>query len=240
MTFDSATKHPRIFHTLVTLLLLCASSFFTDAAAEELTLQDMLKAPASALAQDYLRVKLILNFLPLAAGGVTIQLPGETITQSNVEQYRVRFEKQLSLDGKAIKQRGYKTISGAYKGETTESCANIGSPWVAIIHRQNHSGIEIVQNGIEAQLVVRVKSEGKELSLTNPAAIAESAISVVDEMNSDYFFQGEIKNQAIVIRPNLSVLNTWPKWADPPTQSALENCTITLKPVSADSKSKQH
>jgi hypothetical protein len=237
MTFNSATKHPRIFHTLVILLLLWASSFFTNAAAKEPTLQDILKAPASTLAQDYLRVKLILDFLPLARGGVTIQLPGETITRSNVEEYRIKFEKQLSLDREAIKQRGYKTISGVYKGETTESCANIGSPWVAVIHKQNQSGIEIVQNGMEAQLIVRVKGEGKELSFNNPVAIAESAISVVDEMNSDYFFQGEVKDQAIVIKPNLSVLNTWPKWADPPTQSALENCTITLKPVSAGSKS---
>jgi hypothetical protein len=240
MTFDSATKHPRIFLTLVILLLLCASSFSIDVAAEEPMLQEILKAPASALAQDYLRVKLILDFLPLARRGVTIQLPGETITQSNVEEYRVRYEKRLSSSGEAIKQRGYKTISGSYKGETTESCASIGSPWVGIIHKRVQSGIEIVQNGIEAQLIVRVKREGKELSLKNQAAIVESAISVVDEMNSDYFFRGEIKDQAIVIKPNLSVLNTWPQWAGPPSRSDLENCTITLKPLSADSRSEQH
>jgi hypothetical protein len=239
MTFDSATKYPRFFHTLVTLLLLCVSSFSVNAAAEEPTLQDILKVPASALAQDYLRVQLILGFLPLARGGVTIQLPGETITQSNVEEYRVRYEKRLSLDGEAIKQRGYKTISGTYKGETTPSCANISSPWVGIIQKQNQSEIEIVQKGMEAQLIVRLNREGKEMSLQNPAAIAESAISIVDEMNSDYFFRGEIQNQAIVIKPNLSVLDTWPKWASPPTRSDLENCTITLKPSSAASRSEQ-
>lgn len=238
MKFDSATKYPRFFHTLVILLSLCVSSFSVNAATEEPTLQDILKVPASTLAQDYLRVQLILGFLPLARGGVTIQLPGETITQSNVEEYRVRYEKRLSLDGEAIKQRGYKTISGTYKGEATESCANIGSPWVGIIQK-NQSEIEIVQKEMEAQLIVRVKREGKEFSLKNPAAIAESAISIVDEMNSDYFFRGEIQNQAIVIKPNLSVLDSWPTWASPPRRSDLENCIITLKPSSAASRSEQ-
>ncbi|WP_305910376.1 tetratricopeptide repeat protein (plasmid) [Methylomarinum sp. Ch1-1] len=202
----------------------------------------LLKAvayPPEALAMSYLWVKKMLHFLPAVDAGATINLPDKTITKSNVEEYRGRYEKRLSLYGEAIKQRGYKTISGAYKGETTESCAKIQSAWVGVIHERSQSGIEIEQHGIEAQVVIRVTHEGKELSLKNEAAIAESAISVLDAMNSDYFFRGEIKDQAIVIKPNLSVLDKWPKWAGPPSRSDLENCTITLKPLSADSGSEQ-
>lgn len=202
----------------------------------------LLKAvayPPEALAMSYLSVKKMLHFLPTAAAGATIHLPDETITKSNVEEYRGRYEKRLSLYGEAIKQRGYKTISGAYKGETTESCARINSLWVGVIHERIQSGIEIAQDGIEAQVVIRGKHEGKELSLKNQAAIAESAISVLDAMNSDYFFRGEIQDHVIVIKPNLSVLDTWPKWAGPPSRSDLENCTITLKLLSADSGSEQ-
>ena len=208
-------------------------------AVEEPTLKKALEAPAWALAQGYLWVKSILHFLSAADAGATIHLPDETITKSNVEEYRGRYEKRLSLYGEAIKQRGYKTIAGAYKGETTESCANIKSLWVGVIHERGQSGVEIAQDGIEAQVVIRGKHEGKELSLKNPAAIAESAISVLDAMNSDYLFRGEIKDQVIVIKPNLSVLDRWPKWAGPPSRSDLENCTITLKPLSADSGSEQ-
>lgn len=239
MTFDFATKHPQVFPTLAIFLLLCASSFSIDVAAKEPTMQEILKAPSLSLAQDYLRGKLILNFLSLAKAGVTIQLPGETITKSNVEEYRGRYQKRLSLYGNAIKQRGYKTISGAYEGETTKSCARIQSLWVGVIHERSQSGIEIAQDGIEAQVVIRVKYEGKEFSLKNQAAIAESAISVLDESNSDYFFRGEIKDQMIVIKPNLSVLDRWPGWAGPPSRSDLENCTITLKPLLADSGSEK-
>jgi TPR repeat protein len=209
-----------------------------DKSASALLLRAML-APPEALALSYLGVKSVLHFLPAAAAGATIQLPGETITKSNVEEYRGRYEKRLSLYGEAIKQRGYKTISGAYKGETTKSCARIQSLWVGVIHERGQSGIEIAQDGIEAQVVLRGKHEGKELNLKNQAAIAESAISVLDAMNSDYFFRGEIKDQVIVIKPNLSVLDRWPEWAGPPSRSDLENCTITLKPLSADSGSEQ-
>ena len=239
MIFDSATKHARIFHTLLVVLSLFGSSFSINVAAEEPTLKKALEAPAWGLAQGYLWVKEMLHFLSIVDAGATINLPGETITKSNVEEYRGRYKKRLSLYKEAIKQRGYKTISGAYKGETTKSCARIQSLWVRVMHERSQSGIEIVQDGIEVQVVIRVKYEGKEFSLKNEAAIAESAISVLDESNSDYFFRGEIKDQVIVIKPNLSVLDRWPGWASPPSRSDLENCTITLKPLSADSGSKK-
>src|SRR5574338_189022 len=239
MIVDSATKPARIFHTLVVVLLLFGGSFAMNVAAEEPTLKKALDAPAWALAQSYLWVKKMLHFLSAADAGATIHLPGETITKSNVEEHRGRYEKRLPLYGEAIKQRGYKTISGAYKGETTESCARIQSAWGGVIHERGQSGIEIEQRGIEAQVVIRGKHQGKELSLKNQAAIAETAIAVLDAMNSDYFFRGEIQDQVIVIKPNLSVLDTWPKWAGPPSRSDLENCTITLKPLSADSGSEQ-
>lgn len=239
MISNSVTKYARIFSILAVVLSLFGNSFFIGTAAEEPNLKDALDAPAGDLAQGYLWVKSILLFLSNVDVGVTLQLPGETITKNNVQEYRGRYEKRLTLYREAITQRGYKTISGTYKGETTESCARIKSPWVSLIQLQEQSGIEIVQNGIEAQIVIKIKQEGEELSLKNQAVIAESALSVVDEFNSDYFFRGDIKEQEIVIKPILLVLDTWPDWAGPPSQSDLENCTITLKALSSNSGSKQ-
>ena len=51
-------------------------------------------------------------------------------------------------------------------------------------------------------------------------------------MNSDYFFRGTIKHNEIEIKPDASVLRSWPKWAGPPSQKDLENCTITLEALS--------
>jgi len=133
-------------------------------------------------------------------------------------------------------QRGYKTFYGAYRGVTMESCARIKSSWVGIVHGRKQSMIEITQNGMEAQLVIKGKHEASDVSLENEAAVVESSIAILDAMNSDYLFQGELKDRTIVITPDPKVLDGWPKWAGPPSRSDLEHCTITLTLLSADSR----
>ena len=80
----------------------------------------------------------------------------------------------------------------------------------------------------DAQIVITVEREGKEISLTHPAAVAESAVAVNKATNSDYYFQSEIMNSAIVFKPDVNVLKTWPQWAKPPNRKDLDNCVITL------------
>jgi hypothetical protein len=58
--------------------------------------------------------------------------------------------------------------------------------------------------------------------------LVEYGIALQDAMNSDYFFRGTIKNDTIEIQPDVSVLQTWPKWAKPPSQQDLETCIVTL------------
>jgi head-tail adaptor len=198
--------------------------------------KNVLVAPAADLAEGYLAAKTSLGVVKAGAfdgpgARVTFNIRGETINKDNVDEYRARYQKQLSLYKEAIKQRGYASIAGAYKGEATKSCASSNSLWAAIVQEKAHSGIEIRQEGIDAQIVIRLKQNDKEMSIENLAAIAETTIIVIDSMNSEYYFQGTIKDQTIVLKPNLSVLNTWPKWANPPSRNDLENCTITLVPL---------
>ncbi len=207
-------------------------------AAKEATLKSALEASAADLAQAYLTTKTRLAFLDIAVPGITIIHLGETINKDSAEGFRARDEKLLSVYKQAIMQRGYKSFAGAYRGVTTESCARIKSSWVGIVHEREQSGIEITQNGIDAQLILRGKRKDKEVSLENEAAIAESSIAILDAMNSDYLFRGELKDQTIFIKPDPKVLDTWPKWAGPPSRRDLENCTITLTPLSADSRQK--
>jgi hypothetical protein len=67
------------------------------------------------------------------------------------------------------------------------------------------------------------------------AAIVDSSIVIQDSMNTGYYFEGKIKNKQIEIKPNVSVLRSWPEWAGPPAQNDIENCTITLEAISVDS-----
>ena len=231
--------HPvsRRVHALCTRLLvaLFLSSFFSiTVVAQEPTLQDALEATAGDLAQGYLWTKIMLDFLPVTDTGMTIQLPDEAITESNADEYRAGYEKRLSLYRQAIEQRGYQNISGIYQSKTTRSCAKIKSLWVSAIHETSDSIIEIKQDDMSADFVIKGTSNNQEFSLDNPAAIAESSIAILDAMNSEYYFRGEVQDQGIVIKPTLSVLNTWPSWAGPPSRRDLKNCEITLKPITQD------
>ena len=212
----------------------CAStSCATMSTVPQPTLNQALAAPASDLAQGYLSVKLITQHVfPAAEKGVTIQLGNETINKSNVEQYQRRYQERLSIYREAIEQRGYSIIAGTYRGKTTEACARIHSAWVGLISEGRANGIEIVQDDFDAQVIVSTEHEGKKLSIRNMAAIAESSIALQDAMNSDYFFLGRIKNKQIEIKPDASVLRSWPRWAGPPSKKDIENCIITLEAIS--------
>ena len=194
----------------------------------EPTLQDAIDASAADLAQSYLSMKSIVRLVPTGARA-TIHIGGVTINKDNVDEYQVKFERRLSLYEQAIRQRGYKTISGLYKGEATESCARSNSIFAALIQQQKQESIEITQDDMDAQIIITAKHDDKEVSITNPAAVAESVIAVNEATNSDYFFRGEIKNNVIVFKPHVSVLDTWPKWANPPSRRDLEECIVTLE-----------
>jgi hypothetical protein len=201
------------------------------------TLTQALTVPASDLAQGYLFVKFITKYvLPLAEMGGNIQLGGEEITKSNFRQYQQRYQERLSIYSEAIRQRGYSVIAGKYKGKVTESCGRAGSLWVSLISEGQPVSIEIKQDGFDAEVIVSSEIDGKEFSLKNAAAIAGSGIAIQDSMNSGYYFQGEIKNRQIVIKPNASVLRSWPQWAGPPDQNDIDNCVITLEAISDDTK----
>ncbi len=194
----------------------------------EPTLQDTLDMSAQDLALGYLSMKHTVRLV--AIGDRTpITIGKITINKNNVEEYKAKFEGRLSLYKQAIKQRGFKTLAGKYKGEATKSCAGSSSLFAALIQQQNLTAIEITQDDMDAQIILTVEQKGKQSSLSNPAAVVESAMVVNEATNSDYFFRGDIKKNLITFKPDVSVLKTWPKWANPPSRKNLEKCIITLE-----------
>lgn len=238
MLSDSIIKHTRSYQALIFVAALLTTGCSTQEVKKEPTEKDVMEVPAADLAQAYHVAKTSLGGIKrlvksgaFGGSGATFMLKirGETIDKDNVDEYLAKYQKQLSSYEEAIKQRGYANIAGAYKGEATKSCENSKSLWAAVIQKQSQTGIEVEQEGIDAQVVINLKHKDKEVSIANSAAIAETAIAVIEATNSDYYFKGEIKDQVIVLEPDVSVLNTWPKWANPPSRSDLENCTITLE-----------
>jgi hypothetical protein len=215
---------------IVLAIVACnATSCATMSTAPQPSLNQALTAPASDLAQGYLWVKFVTQYaLPTVETGGNIQLGSEAINKSNVSEYQRKYQERYLIYRKAIKQRGYRTISGTYSGTTTEACARVRSTWVSLIREGSAKSIEIQQDGFDAQLIISAEYKGKKLDIRNKAAVVESGIALQDAMNSDYFFRGTIKNDTIEIQPDVSVLQSWPKWANPPSQQDLETCIVTL------------
>ena len=238
MISNSAIKHTLIYMALVLGIVLLGAGCSSNVTKEEPTQNDLLKAPAANLAQGYLaaktRLRLVERQVKMGAFGgsgarFTLKTGGENIDKDNIDEYLAKYQKQLSLYEEVIRQRGSNDLSGMYQGEATESCSRSNSIFAATIQARKHGAIEIRQNNMNALVVVSVLQDDGEFDVSNPAAVVESALAVIEATNSDYYFRGKFNNGVIEIRPDVSVLNTWPKWANPPSRSDLEECVITLK-----------
>lgn len=218
-----------LFLALACFSLLAVTGNHTYSA--EPSLEDALAAPAGDLAQGYLSSKYMLErVLPYAEMGVvgTIHVAGETITARNASKYKKRYKKRLNTYTKAMRQRGAISLAGNYRGEATEPCSRVGSSWIGLIVSGEALAITIVQEGAEASLNISVIHEGKTHTLSNDAAVVESSIALVDQMNSDYYFMGSMMDQKITIHPDLRVLSGWPDWASPPKREDILGCTVEL------------
>jgi hypothetical protein len=56
--------------------------------------------------------------------------------------------------------------------------------------------------------MISLKQKDREMSLETAAAIAESAIAVIEPTNSEFYFIGEIRDRIILLKPDVSVLKT--------------------------------
>ncbi len=224
-----------LFLTAACLTLLAVSS--VRAYSAEPSLEDALAAPAGDLAQGYLSSRYMLEkVLPYAEMGVvgTIHVAGETITARNASKYKKRYKKRLNTYIKAMRQRGAVSLAGNYRGEATEPCSRVGATWIGLIQSGEASAIEIVQDGADASLNIGVVREGKTHTLGSDAAVVESSITLVDQMNSDYYFSGSMMDQKITIHPDVRVLSGWPGWASPPKREDILGCIVELFPLAQD------
>ena len=95
--------------------------------------------------------------------------------------------------------------------------------FAAILQERRQVTLDIRQESMNALFVMSEFSD-----VSNPATVVESAIVMNEATSSDCFFTGEIKDPIIILRPYVSVLDTWPEWARPPSRRDLKNCTVTL------------
>ena len=231
-------EYNRIYRLLGLVAVLLAIGCSTGAETKTRIQKDVSGVHSEDLAQGYLAVKTSLEHLNkfVKAGAFSgsgasfmIKIRGEVVNKDNVNEYLGKFQRQFSVYEEAIMERGFADVTGKYQGEATKSCAKSNSLFAGAIQQKLVTGIDIRQEGIDAQFSISLKLEGKDSSIGTGAAIAETAIAVIEPTNSDFYFLGEIRDRTILLKPDVSVLKTWPGWANPPSQSDLELCVVKLE-----------
>lgn len=198
-------------------------------------LDDALKATPIDLAQSYGSISNILEMLPLAEAGITLQLPDGEVNKANVATVRAELGKRLAIYEQAITERGSTNISGEYEAKV-KKCSKSGSAWAVSI-ANGYDRIFVEQHGAEVAFEASKKRRRNSPDSTASGFCVENAISLIDPMNSDYVLIGEFHGGHITIRPDVeSVLRAWPDFVKPPSRSNLLSCVVVLTPVGYSGK----
>jgi TPR repeat protein len=196
----------------------------------EVLLAEALKAPSIELAKSYGSITNVIEMLPLAEAGVTLQLPDGDVNKANVAAVRIELEQRMAVYAQAIDQRGVADLKGKYTAIAGD-CGNSGSAWTMAI-TEGYDRIFVEQNGSEVKFAASKKRRRSSNDIVAEGFCVETAIALIDPMNSDYVLVGESHNGQITISPDAeSVLNAWPDFIQPPSRSSLSSCVVTLTPA---------
>jgi hypothetical protein len=202
----------------------------TGKANNEVLLAEALKAPSIDLAQSYRSLSNVLEMLPLAEAGATLQLPDGEVNRANVASIRIELERRMSVYAQAIDQRGVADIKGKYTA-IAANCGDSGSAWAMSI-AEGYDRVFVEQDGSEVKFAASQKKRRGSNDIVAAGTCVENAIALIDPMNSDYVLVGESHNGQITLSPDAeSILNAWPDFIQPPSRSSLSSCVVSLTPA---------
>lgn len=212
--------------TSLAVLPACLETSSTDLAASRTVVASGALSNASALelAQGYEASTSLLVPLEFAEMGGKIVTQGGEITARNAALVRQETEERIALFGQEIERRGYVDLSGRYRAQTTEACSRIPS-WISFIP-QGATSFEFRQSGFEFDLLQKKPSDSRANRMTG--VVAESSFAFKDSLNSGFRFNGTASGRSLVVKPDPSVLQSWPDWAGPPSRRDIISCTVTF------------
>ena len=193
-----------------------------------------LRASPRDLGISYLTNRSLIKMADLVGGGIQIHTPQGVIDERSAAKQKQEGQNRLQAYRKAILQRGFRDVSGAYKvASVTPSCADTGSLWLGGAVEGILEEYVFSQESFELVLAITPKLEpGIKDDIGTfdlEGVVVESAIVIEDPFNSDYFLEGRGFDDRIELKPNLDVLKGWPKWAGPPKKRDLERCKLVLE-----------
>jgi TPR repeat protein len=205
-----------------------ALDFHRKVAGESMA--EAMAASAKNLAMSYHNVNMMVQLLPIAGTRDTAQTPAIMVGPDNTDVRRSEQEFYLSVYDSVIHSRGYESIAGSYKAESTPSCEHTHGSWAIGMQGDILAELTITQDGPEVLMMHRYESDDSSFNIDVPGTIAEDALVFTDPMNSDYSYVGDIVGSRITVRPDVDrIYAAWPEWLlKKPSRDDLSNCIITI------------
>lgn len=211
----------------------CTGGFEEACDVLEPSVEDLLAAPADAIAQGYLVMETRLALMAMIDGtDFTLQTPEGEITKGSADFFRQKFEGRKSLYRQAIEQRGYPDdLAGKYDVASVEpSCRQSESPFISEAQRKSFSKVRISQNDHEIVATILIveapEYDGtEEAELSFDGVVIESSLALFDSLNGYHYLVGKIGSQTIELRPSEEERSQ----ADPSGEPDLNSCVVILE-----------
>ncbi len=232
MNLKSAVIFARTVLTATALLLIVEFAFAAKPQADEYLIEARA-ASALELLESYEYSEMMLMYTELAQKGIRIETPEGSLSKRKAKKLAKEHSARVEAIELAMSERAVRDLSGDFNWEIAGDCEAAKAWWPAMGQLGWCGNPTITQDGMDLKIVHHCAHEGEELDMTQVGRTLDDAVIVVEELNSDFVYLGQIDENSISFRVNVeNVLARWPSFEVAPTREALNGCTFVLSPRS--------
>lgn len=212
----------------------CTDGFEEACDVLEPTVEDLLAAPADAIAQGYLVTETRLSLMAMIAGTeFTLETPEGQITKENAGFFRQKFENRKAIYQQAIEQRGYpKDLAGEFHVTSVEpSCGGSEAPFISEAQRKSFNKVLVSQNDHEITVTILFEltdqDDPEDAELAFDGVVIENSMSLFDDLNGYHYLVGRLAPGKIELRPSVEERSS----ASSSGEQELDSCVLVLERV---------
>jgi len=179
----------------------------------------------------YEQSQMMLMYTELARRGINIETPEGRLSKRKAKKLEKEHSARMEALEQVISERGVRELAGKYDWAIEGDCESAKAWWPAVGQIGMCGHPSITQDGMDLKIIHACSHEGQEHELAQEGRTLEDAVIVVEELNPDFVYLGQITDGSIHFRVNVeSVLANWPSFEKATTREALSGCTFVLTP----------
>ena len=179
----------------------------------------------------YEHSQMMLMYVELAQRGVTIETPEGRLSKRKANKLAKQHTARYQALDQVMRERGVRELAGKYDWAIEGECESAKAWWPAMGQNGMCGHPSITQGGMDLKIIHTCSHEGQEHELTQEGRTLDDAVIVVEELNSDFVYLGQIMDGSIHFRVNAErALANWPSFEKAPSREALSGCTFVLTP----------